>query len=120
MDGTFRLQVSVTNFLGAVGKASVDFEKVPAGQAPVISVAGGPQQSFKIAEGVKLTAQLLATSVCAGKKVRVLGRGGEGVEGIRALLGCAEGIVCCVYVLPSVAACSCCSDMPPKTAACHS
>ena len=75
-DGSpYKLQVAVINFLGVVAKAEAQFAKVPAGQAPVISVAGGPQQTFKIAEGVKLTAQLLATSVCAGKKVSFLGVG---------------------------------------------
>jgi hypothetical protein len=68
----YTLRVTVTNFLGATGSATLVFEKVGPGEAPVISVAGGTLQTFKIAEGVKLTAQLVATSVCAGKKVGFL------------------------------------------------
>jgi len=66
----YELQVLVVNYLGASSTASAKFDKVSAGQAPVISVAGGTEQTFKISEGIKLTAQLQATSVCAGKKVR--------------------------------------------------
>lgn len=66
----YELQVMVVNYLGASSTASTKFDKVSAGQAPVISVAGGQGQTFKISEGIKLTAQLQATSVCAGKKVR--------------------------------------------------
>lgn len=64
-----QIQVTVTNWLGATHMASAAFEKVASGQAPVVSVAGGTQQTFKLSEGVQLTAQLLATSVCPGKKV---------------------------------------------------
>lgn len=65
-----QIQVTVTNWLSATHTVSAAFEKVASGQAPVVSVAGDTQQTFKLAEGVQLTAQLLATSVCPGKKVR--------------------------------------------------
>lgn len=68
-DATYTLRLTVTNFLGATHTATLVFEKVGPGEAPIISVAGGTSQTFKIAEGIKLTAQLVATSVCAGKKV---------------------------------------------------
>jgi hypothetical protein len=68
-DGPYTLQVTVTNFLGVMHTTTADFIKLPAGKAPVISVPGGNQQTFKLSQGVQLTAQLLATSVCAGKKV---------------------------------------------------
>jgi hypothetical protein len=67
----YPIQVTVTNWLGATHTAAAAFEKVASGQAPVVSVAGGTQQTFKLAEGVQLTAQLLAPSVCPGKKVRL-------------------------------------------------
>lgn len=65
----YTIRVTVTNWLGATDATSATFEKVASGQAPVTSVAGGTQQTFKIAEGVQLTSQLVATSVCPGKKV---------------------------------------------------
>jgi hypothetical protein len=65
----YTIQVTVTNWLGATHTATTTFEKIASGQAPVISVAGGTQQTFKIADGVQLTSQLVATSVCPGKKV---------------------------------------------------
>lgn len=68
-NGVYTIHVTVTNWLGATQTASATFEKLVSGQAPVVSVAGGTQQTFKIADGLQLTSQLLATSVCSGKKV---------------------------------------------------
>lgn len=68
-DQAYMLQVTVSNYLGISSTSSVTFSKVAAGQAPVVMVAGGTRQTFKISEGLKLTTQLLATSVCSGKKV---------------------------------------------------
>lgn len=67
--GTYTIEVKVTSFLGASDTASLTFEKVGPGEAPVVSVMGENTQEFKIADGVKVSAQLLATSVCSGKKV---------------------------------------------------
>lgn len=68
-DGTYALTVSVTNFLGQSATAKLSFSKVGPGTAPVISIVGGPTQSFKIADGVNLASSLEPTSVCAGKTV---------------------------------------------------
>lgn len=66
----YTLQLVVTNFLDISSTASVIFSKVAAGEAPVVSIVGGPTQSFKISQGVRLSTLLSADSVCAGKKVR--------------------------------------------------
>lgn len=68
-DGTYTLTVSVTNFLGQSATAKLAFKKVGPGTAPVISIIGGPTQSFKIADGVNLASALEPTSVCVGKTV---------------------------------------------------
>lgn len=70
-DGDYTLTVRVTNFLGQSAVAKLAFKKVGPGTAPVISIVGGPTQSFKIADGVNLASVLEPTSVCAGKTVRV-------------------------------------------------
>lgn len=68
--GTYAVEARVTSFLGASDTASLAFEKVGPGEAPVVSVIGENPQEFRIADGVKVSAQLLATSVCSGKRVR--------------------------------------------------
>ena len=68
-DGTYALTVRVTNFLGQTAAAKLSFSKVGPGTVPVISIVGGPTQSFKIADGVNLASALEPTSVCAGKTV---------------------------------------------------
>jgi hypothetical protein len=68
-DGTYALTVTVSNFLGQSATAKLSFSKVGSGTAPVISIVGGPTQSFKIADGVNLASSLEPTSVCAGKTV---------------------------------------------------
>ncbi|KAF6254423.1 hypothetical protein COO60DRAFT_1665172 [Scenedesmus sp. NREL 46B-D3] len=67
--GTYAVEARVTSFLGASDTASLAFEKVGPGEAPVVSVIGENPQEFRIADGVKVSAQLLATSVCSGKRV---------------------------------------------------
>jgi hypothetical protein len=67
--GAYTVEARVTSFLGASDTASLTFEKVGPGEAPVVSVIGENTQEFKIADGVKVSAQLVATSVCAGKRV---------------------------------------------------
>jgi hypothetical protein len=84
-DGPYTLQLTVTNFLGVTHATTADFIKLPAGRAPVISVAGGNQQTFKLSQGVQLTAQLLATSVCTGKKVSVRKNGCKTLASVCAL-----------------------------------
>lgn len=68
-DGTYTLTVKVSSFLGQSATAKLAFKKVGPGTAPVISIVGGPTQSFKIADGVNLASALEPTSVCAGKVV---------------------------------------------------
>jgi len=68
-DGTYTLAVTVTNFLAQSATAKLSFSKVGPGTAPVISIVGGPTQSFKIADGVNMASALEATSVCAGRTV---------------------------------------------------
>jgi hypothetical protein len=67
----YTLQVTATNFLGAAHSSSLTFTKKGAGEAPTVSIVGGQQQDFKIADGIRVSSQLLAKSVCAGKQVRV-------------------------------------------------
>jgi hypothetical protein len=66
----YTLQVTATNFLGAAHSSSITFTKKVAGEAPTVSIVGGQQQDFKIADGIRVSSQLLAKSVCAGKQVR--------------------------------------------------
>jgi hypothetical protein len=66
----YTLQVSATNFLGAVSSRNITFSKKGAGEAPTVSIVGGQQQDFKLADGIRVSSQLLAKSVCAGKQVR--------------------------------------------------
>lgn len=68
--GDYALKVTVTNFLGVSDSASFTFTKAAAGdEVPVISIIGDSQQNFKVAEGIKVETQLMASSVCPGKKV---------------------------------------------------
>lgn len=73
-DGIYTLTVKVSNFLGQSATAKLTFKKVGPGTAPVISIVGGPTQSFKIADGVNLVSALEPTSVCAGKTVSLSGQ----------------------------------------------
>lgn len=68
-DGAYTLTVKVVNFLGQSSTAKLLFSKVGPGTAPVISIVGGPVQSFKIADGINLASALEPTSVCAGRTV---------------------------------------------------
>lgn len=68
-DGVYTLTIKVSNFLGQSATAQHRFTKVGPGTAPVISIVGGPLQSFKIADGINLASALEPTSVCAGKTV---------------------------------------------------
>lgn len=68
-DGTYTLAVTVTNFLAQSATAKLSFSQVGPGTAPVISIVGGPTQSFKIAAEVNLASALEANSVCAGRTV---------------------------------------------------
>jgi len=69
-DGVYTLTIKVSNFLGQSATAQHRFTKVGPGTAPVVSIVGGPLQSFKIADGINLASALEPTSVCAGKTVR--------------------------------------------------
>lgn len=68
-NGDYTLVVAVMTFLGQTGVASVPFTKKGPGEAPSVSIVGGQQQDFKLSEGIRVSSQLLAKSVCAGKEV---------------------------------------------------
>lgn len=69
--GSYTIRLTATNYLGVSGFQDVTFTKVASGFAPVVSVLGGPAQSFQIAKGVSISSALLATSVCPGSVVSV-------------------------------------------------
>lgn len=69
-NGDYTLQVAASNFLGAASSRNITFSKKGAGEAPTVSIVGGQQQDFKLADGIRVSSQLLAKSVCAGKQVR--------------------------------------------------
>jgi hypothetical protein len=70
-NANYTLQVTATNFLGAAHSGSITFAKKGAGEAPAVSIVGGQQQDFKLVDGIRVSSQLLAKSVCAGKQVRM-------------------------------------------------
>jgi hypothetical protein len=78
-NGDYTLRLNVTNFLGTSAAAEATFAKQASGTAPVVSVLGGLTQAFTVADGIKVSTALLASSVCANKKVCVCGGGGCGV-----------------------------------------
>lgn len=63
------LAVTVTSYLGVANTASMTFSKTGAGTAPVVSIVGGQTQEFKLSEGIRVSSQLIAKSVCSGKQV---------------------------------------------------
>lgn len=67
----YTITVTVTTFLGQSSTARLTFTKKPSGAAPMVSIVGGSQQSFKIAQGINVGSVLDPTSVCAGKAVSV-------------------------------------------------
>lgn len=67
---TYTVSLTVTNRMDVSSSGTFTFRKVAAGVAPVVTIAGGfPSNSFKWSEGISLTKQLLASSVCANSKV---------------------------------------------------
>lgn len=70
-EGSYTLTVTSTNWLNASSTATVALTLVSSCQAPVLSIIGGASQHFAIAQGIKLDSLLDATSVCAGKQVRL-------------------------------------------------
>lgn len=69
-EGAYTLRLTAVNFLDVSSSASASFDKRPMGATPVVSVVGGTQQTFSIAQGISLTTQLLPSSVCSSSKVR--------------------------------------------------
>lgn len=68
--GAYTISLTVTNRMGASNSNTFSFSKVAAGVAPVVTIAGGlSSYSFKWSEGISLTTQLLASSVCSNSKV---------------------------------------------------
>lgn len=73
-DGSYTLTVTVVNFLNKAATARLTFNKQPSGAVPVVSIVGGQSQSFKVAEGIRVSSYLQASSVCGGKEVGILGQ----------------------------------------------
>jgi len=69
--GSYTIRLTATNYLGVSGFQEVTFTKAARGSAPVVSVLGGPAQSFQIAKGISVSSALLAASVCPGSVVSV-------------------------------------------------
>lgn len=65
----YTLRLTVTNFLSITASGQTTFTKLPSGALPVVTVLGGLQQSFTLAGGIKVSAQLLPSSVCSNKQV---------------------------------------------------
>jgi hypothetical protein len=68
-NGNYSLRVTVTNFLGLTRSGSVTFQKLGSGALPVVTVLRGLVQPFSVAEGLKVSTQIVASSVCASKNV---------------------------------------------------
>lgn len=73
-DSSYSVTVQVESWLGLTDSATFTFNKVTAGAAPVVSLVGGLSQTFLVSSGLRLTSQLDASSVCAGKEVRCSGQ----------------------------------------------
>jgi hypothetical protein len=72
--GTHTIILKATNYLNVTEQAAVTFTKRASGATPVVSVLGGPTQTFRIAQGVAISSQLVAASVCASKTVSTVYR----------------------------------------------
>lgn len=68
-DGLYTIVVKATNFLGRSATARLTFTKQPSGTAPMVTIVGGSEQSFKLSEGLSINSLLQAKSVCTGKTV---------------------------------------------------
>lgn len=66
---SYTISLAATNFLGQTASQSITFTKRASGETPVVAVLGGSPQSFQIAQGISLSAQLQAASVCPNKQV---------------------------------------------------
>ncbi|KAL4419691.1 hypothetical protein ABPG75_006789 [Micractinium tetrahymenae] len=66
--GTYTLQMNVTNWLGMTSSASLSFEK-EAAALPLVTIIGGPQQTFSLGAGINVQTQIYTSSVCPGKSV---------------------------------------------------
>ena len=64
--GSYTLGLTVTDWLGSVGTTSWTFTKQRA-PVPLVSVVGGINQTFFIADGVRLATVVDKTTVCNGK-----------------------------------------------------
>jgi hypothetical protein len=100
------LQVTATNFLGAASSRSITFSKKGAGEAPTVSIVGGQQQDFKVAEGIRVSSQLLAKSVCAGKQVRCKTDSQQSCSLVRLLWLLEKVLHCCVFASDWLLACN--------------
>jgi hypothetical protein len=56
--------------LGLSDTTTLGWSKVSAGTAPLVSVVGDATQTFLVSDGIKVSSQLVASSVCSGKQVR--------------------------------------------------
>lgn len=71
--GTHTIILKATNYLNVNEQAAVTFTKRASGATPVVSVLG-PTQTFRIAQGIAISSQLVAASVCASKTVSTVYR----------------------------------------------
>lgn len=68
---TGEVTLTATNYLGVAATSDpVGFTKQASGLTPVVAVIGGPAQSFYSSQGISISTQLVASSVCSGSKVR--------------------------------------------------
>lgn len=67
--GAHTIRLVATNHLNVSGQGELTFTKRDSGATPVVSVLGGPTQTFRVAQGISVSSQLLAASVCSQKTV---------------------------------------------------
>jgi predicted phage tail protein len=68
--GQHDFNLTATNYLGVSTLQSVTFTKLAGPTKPAVTVVGGLTQEFFTAQGISITTQLVASSVCPGKQVK--------------------------------------------------
>ncbi|KAG2433800.1 hypothetical protein HXX76_008158 [Chlamydomonas incerta] len=63
----YKLQVTLTSWLGSSATASVPFARASSATAPAVTIVGQSSQSFKISDGLRAEAE--AGSVCKGQSL---------------------------------------------------
>ena len=93
---TYTITLTVTNWLAQSASTSITVTKAAA-PVPVVSIIGGSTQSFMPSNGLRLSAQVDKSSVCAGSQVRRP----SCCLSLVAARACSSNMCCCLVLRPA-------------------